>query len=168
MAASAQDEIERLRVAQGEQFLKQMADMFQQTRSDLAAQYVPRSEMDHVNEAITRVANAVEKLTGNVINFHESAPRIFADRADTKQDLAELRTEIEKLKTARDADKERGYDYRFSDMQGRYKGDFAGERGWRQNAQQQSTNVIGWIIGISSGFLLLAINIIVVLALAHH
>src|SRR5690242_4602539 len=99
MTRDTQDKIEQLRVAQGEQFLKQMGEMFQQTRSDLAVQFVPRTEMrsefDHTNDAIRRVAEAVEKLTGNVSNFHENAPRVFADRAETKQDLAELRTEIE-------------------------------------------------------------------------
>src|SRR5678816_41271 len=117
-------EIERLRVEQGQQFLKQMADMFQATRQDLATQYVPRSEltteMNHMNAAVERVANSVAELTSNVRGFHEGAPRIFADRAETKQDIAELHTEIEKLKTARESDMQRGFDYRYEDVQGRY------------------------------------------------
>jgi hypothetical protein len=164
MATRDAQEIERLRIEQGQQFLKQMQDMFQQTRVDLASQFVPRSEMEHVNDAVERVANAVEKLTGNVGSFHENAPRIFADRAETKQDLAELRTEIEKLKSVREADMQRGYGFRIEDMQGRYQGDMRTERGWRTNVQQQSTQTLGWIIG--GGFVLFTTAVSIILALA--
>lgn len=171
MAGAAQEEIERLRIEQGQQFLKQMADMFTATRADLAQQYVPRTEMrselDHTNEAVRRVAEAVEKLTGNVSNFHENAPRIYADKAETKQDIAALSTEIEKLKTARESDMQRGYDYRFDDMRGRYRGDVAVERGWRVNAAQQGNQMLGWVIGGSLALLTIAVNVILALALRH-
>lgn len=164
-----QEEIERRQAEQGERFLKQLGDMFQATRTDLAAQFIPRQEaetrFDHLEQVVERIGTAMEKLTNNTSNFHESAPRIFADRADTKADIAELRTEIEKLKTAREADKEKQYGYRVDDLGRVYKGDAGTERGWRTNAQQQGNQLIGWIIGISLALFTIAINIIVVLAM---
>jgi len=162
--ATRDAEVERLRVEQGQQFLKQMSDMFTQTRVDLAAQFIPRSEMAHMNEAIERVARAVEQLTGNVRDFRESAPRNFADRSETKQDIDGLRAELEKVKAVYDADLRRGFDYRYDDMQGRYRGDMAGERGWRGQAQQQSSQLNGWLIGGGLALMGLAVNIILVLA----
>lgn len=166
---ATRDELERVRVAQGEQFLKQMGDMFAQTRIDIDAKFIPKPVLEerfaHLDDAIDRMAAAVEKLTGNVASFHENAPRIYADRGETKQDLAELKTEIEKLKTAREADKERGYGFRFEDLQGRYKGDIGVERGWRVNSQQQGTQVLGWIIAGGFVFFTTAVSIILALVL---
>src|SRR5262245_54765635 len=85
MSTRNAEEIKRRRIEQGQQFLRQMSDMFTATRQDLAQQFVPRSEMVHMNEAIERVARAVEQLTGNVRDFREQAPRNFADRSETKQ-----------------------------------------------------------------------------------
>ena len=168
--AAAQAEIERLRVAQGEQFLKQMGDMFQQTRVDIDSKFIPRPVLEerftHLDEVIERLGLAVEKLTGNVSSFHENAPRIYADRAETKADVAELKTEIEKLKTAREADKERGYGYRFEDLQGRYKGDAYVERSWRSNAQAQGVQLNGWLIG--GGLALMGVMVNIMIWLASH
>jgi archaellum component FlaC len=163
----AQEDLERLRVEQGQQFLRQMTDMFQQTRVDLAAQFVPRSEMTHMNEAIERVARAVEQLTGNVRDFREAAPRNFADRAETRQELTEIRADVEKLKALYDADLRRGFDYRVDDMQGRYRGDAYVERGWRGQSQQQATQLNVWLVGALFLLISTAVPIIVTLALRH-
>lgn len=160
----AQDDLERLRVEQGQQFLRQMTDMFQQTRVDLAAQFVPRSELAHMNEAVERVAKAVEQLTNNVRDFRERAPRDFADRAETRQEINELRADMERIKTARESDKERGFDYRLEDVQGRYRGDAYVERTYRQGAQAQGSQLLGWVIGGASLLFATAVNIIIVLA----
>ena len=156
-------EEERIRQEQGQQqFLRQMSDMFAQTRTDMDQKYIPRPELEarleHMDSVVERVMAAVEKLTANVENLRESNPQIFANRAETKQDQAELRaetkqdqadlrTEIEKLKTALDAFKERGYDWRYSDAQGRMRGDIAQERGWRGAMQERSTQQVDrmWI-----------------------
>ena len=173
-------EIERLRVAQGEQFLKQMGEMFSQTRLDIDAKFIPRTVLEerfaHVDDSIDRMAAAVEKLTGNVASFHENAPRIYADRAETKADMAELKTEIEKLKTARETDKERGYGWRYEDatrqygaryddQAQRYRGEAMLERGWRGQAQAQGTQLNGWLIGGGLSLGVLAVSIIVQLAM---
>lgn len=160
MATRNNEDLERLRVEQGQQFLRQMTDMFQQTRVDLAAQFVPRSELAHMNEAVERVAKAVEALTGNVREFRERAPRDFADRAETKQDIAEMRAEVEKLKALYDSDLRRGFDYRVDDMQGRYRGDSYVERSWRGQTQARAEQVNGWLIGGGIAFAGMAVSII--------
>jgi archaellum component FlaC len=167
MSTRNAEDLERLRIEQGQQFLRQMTDMFQQTRVDLASQFVPRSEMAHMNEAIERVARAVEQLTGNVRDFREQAPRNFADRAETKQDIDTLRADLEKIKAVYDADLRRGFDYRFDDMQRGYRGEANVERGWRSSAQQQGNQMLGWVIGGASLLFSIVINVVVVLATRH-
>lgn len=165
-----QEEIERQRTEQGERFLQQLADMFAQTRTDLAAQFLSRPEADarfeHLEQVVERIGTAMEKLTTNEANFHENVPRLYADKAETKADVAELRTEIEKLKTARETDMQRGYGLQMNEMQGRYRGEAALERGWRQNAQQQTNQMLGWVIG--GGFVLLSACVSIVLAVVLH
>lgn len=167
-ARYSQDDLERQRNEQGERFLKQLTDMFSQTRQDMAAQFLSRPEADarfeHLEQVVERIGSAMEKLTGNVANFHENVPRLYADRAEVKQEVAELRTEIEKLKTARETDMQRGYGFQIEDIRGRYKGDAAVERGWRVNAQQQSSQMLAWVIG--GGFVFFTAAVSVVLALA--
>ena len=149
VATRAQDDLERQRAEQGERFLKQMGDMFAQTRQDLAAQFIPRGEgearFDHLEQVVERIGTAMEKLTSNVTNFHENVPRFYAERTETKQDIAELRTEIEKLKTARETDMQRGYGYRIEDMQGRYKGDFSTQQQVYRQATRIDDRTLQWL-----------------------
>lgn len=165
-ARYTQEEIERQRNEQGERFLKQLGDMFAQTRVDLAQQFMPRPEaesrMNHLDQVVESIGTAMEKLTGNVSNFHENAPRIYADRAETKADLAEMRTEIEKIKTKQEADKEKQYGYRVDDLGRVYQGEAGIERGWRTNTQQQNAQVINYLI--QGMIMILSILISVMLA----
>lgn len=156
----------------GQQFLRQMGDMFTQTRADMAAQFVPRPEfsahMEKMDQVLEGLEKTVERIGGNVSTFHESAPRIFADRAETKQDIAELHTEIEKLKTARESDMQRGYGWRFEDVQGRMRADTVGERGWRGAMQERSTQTVNmlWLAGLALiGLVSPIVSLIVALAL---
>lgn len=176
-------EEERIRAEQGERFIKQMSDMFVQTRSDMDQKFIPRPELEarleHMDTVVERVVTAVEKLTANVENLRESNPQIFANRAETKQDQADLRaetkrdqadlrTEIEKLKTARETDMQRGYDWRYSDTQGRMRGEAAGERGWRGAMQERSTQQVNmlWVAGLALiGLVSPIVTIILTLAL---
>jgi len=166
MATRAEEE--RIRQEQTERFLKQLTDMFAQTRTDLAQQFMPRNEaearMEHTDQALDRMSAAVEKVAGSL----ENVPRIYAEKAETKQDLAELRTEIEKLKTARESDMQRGYGYRIEDIQGRYKGDIGVERAWRNNTQQQAISAQTWMVYGMIALVTIAANIILAMALHGH
>lgn len=172
-----QMEMEHQRQEQGERFMNQLAEMFKAQRQDMSLQYVPRPEfsahMEKMDQVLEGLEKTVERIGGNVSTFHDNAPVRFADKSEMKDVLGELRTEIEKLKTARESDMQRGYGARFEDMQrgygsrfediqGRYKGDAAVERGWRTSAQQSSQLALGWVIG--GGFVLLA----AILALVLH
>lgn len=168
MAARNTEDLEKLRLEQGQQFLKQMSDMFTATRVDLAAQFVPRSEWVHTNESIERVTRLVETLTKNLGEFREQVPRNFADRTETKQDIAEMRADLDKLKALYDADLRRGYDYRFEDVQGRYKGDMRTDQAWRANAQAQGVQLNVWLVGALFLVISTAIPIILTLALRPH
>lgn len=157
MATRAQDEFERQRAEQGQQFLRQLSDMFAQTRQDMAQQYIPRNEgearFEHLEQAVERAVSAVEKLTGNVATFHEAVPRIYAERAETKQEMAELRTEIEKLKTARETDMQRGYGSRIEDIQGRYRGDLSAQQQVYRQATRIDDRTLQWLFLLLIGAL---------------
>src|SRR5260370_4065836 len=113
---------ERRREEMGRDFLKELRGLFDTSQSQLEQKFVPRPEvearMDHQDTLIEKLGISVEKLVGGV-----------QMREDARRDLTELRVEIEKLKTAREADMQRGYGYRIDDMQGRYRGDERVERG---------------------------------------
>lgn len=167
MATHAEEE--RIRQEQGERFLTQLNDMFAQTRTDMAAQFMPRAEtqarMDHLDEVVERIGSALEKLTGNVYNFHEGAPRIFADKAETKAEMAGLRTDIAKLETAFDAFKDRGFGWRFEDEQNRYKSALAGQQYERRERREQTNISLERWITIGIAIAMIAANVI--LALRH-
>lgn len=167
MERRQREEERQQQVAQ--QFLKQMADMFTQTRQDLSAQFMPRAEtqarMDHMDEMVERIGTALEKLTTNVANYQENAPRIYAERAETKQEVAELRTEIEKLKTARETDIRHGYGSRIEDLRGQWQADAGIERDWRQGAFSRSTQVQSWVYAAGGILFASLISAIVYLSL---
>src|SRR5258706_5077821 len=139
--ATRQEE-ERRKDERGERFIKQLADMFTASGQDIVGQIMPQimprpeieAGMEHQDQIAEQAITGIRDLTAIVSNLQQTVPRIYADRAETKESMAELRTEIEKLKTARESDKERQYGMRYEDQGKRYEGDMLGERGW-QTAQ---------------------------------
>lgn len=169
MATTRAQEEERIRHEQGQQFLKQLNDMFQQTRQDMSQQFVPRPEfsahMEKMDQVLEGLEKTVERIGGNVSSFHENAPARFADKAETKSEMGELRTEIEKLKTARESDMQRGYGWRFEDEQGRYRSALASEQGLRSERREQTNISMERIITVGIAVAMIAANI--VLAIRH-
>jgi antirestriction protein len=160
---------ERRRDEYSERFLSKMEDMIAKPLSAMDQKYVPRPELearfDHLEQIVADIGVAVKTVTSNVGSFHENVPRIYADKSETKQSIAELHTDIAKLETAFEAFKERQYGSRFEDMQGRYRGDERVERGWRKDTQQQSTQMLSWVIG--GGLVLFTVAVNIMLALTR-
>src|SRR5258708_195318 len=158
-------EDERRREELGERFLKQMGEMLASTRAD----FVPRPEYEartkKHEDILERVEEVMDKLTSNVHTFHESVPTLYENRENAVREYGEMHTAIAKLETAFDAFRARQYGSRFEDMQGRYGGDERVERGWRQNAQQSSTQMLTWVIG--GGYILFSTAAMIILAMRH-